>query len=786
MSSVPVPENESARLQLLYELDLLDTQADPLFDRITGLVKELLDADVAVISLIDKERQWFKAKVGFDVAETPREESFCTHVVASGDTMHIDNALEDVRFSSNPHVASEGGIRSYAGAPITLFDDHHLGTLCVISQHPNKFSNTQLRYLETLAHWLSETIADRYAIDNYQAEREVLAHGPVCAVVWRVEPHVHLSYVAENAARVLGYSSDYLLREDTHFESIVHPDERDELLQRMQNVLDGKQEVLEMDYRVIQPGQGDADAQWIQHYARADRDSAGNIVRVRGYLLNDSKGKRMEMALREANQNFELALAAGEFFTWSWDMLADELHVSHPWSLIAGYSADEEQQLNWREVIPAEDLSYVQQRMREHATGHTKRFDVRFRVKHKHGHYVWLHSVGRIIARDGMGQATKIAGVHHDISRQVADEKLLAQQTELLELVSHVQHSFMLSKSFTEVCDHALPKLMAMTASHVGFVGELPAQSQHRNLLRVHGIRLGTAQHESESVKRLGQQRLEVEAKGQLLQSVLTAGEPKFHHQRLKPEDLSLAPLTLPPLNNALIMPLYFRREVVGLMILANADGGFSQRYLGLLRPMLDTFGTLMHMRRMDEERQQAVETLRKLATTDELTGLANRRVFWEAAQQRFDEFMRYQVPMTIAIIDLDHFKQVNDTFGHGAGDDVLREFCRRTQAQLRDMDLFGRLGGEEFAILFAHTAVDDAIQALERVRKAIAAEPVSVEGEEIAVTISAGMAQLRQSDNKLDQWMARADEALYQAKEQGRNQCVAVSENESGYTKLN
>ncbi|MGQ4276704.1 sensor domain-containing diguanylate cyclase [Pseudidiomarina sp. E22-M8] len=777
MSSVPLPKNEQARLQLLHELELLDTEADPIFDRITLLVKDILGADAALITLVDDERQWFKAKVGFEEPETHRDDSFCTHVVAAGKTMVVDNALDDVRFSSNPYVLAEGGIRSYAGAPVTLFDEFHLGTLCVLSQSPNKFSSSQVRYLEVLADWLSETIADRYEIDNYHAEREVLAQGPVCAVVWRIEPNAHLSYVAENAERVLGYSNEYLLRDDVSYESIVHPDERDELLARMHGVLDGEEEFLEMDYRVVRKHNDQETLHWIHHYARADKDKAGNVLRVRGYLLDDSKGKQFELALREANQNFELALAAGEFFTWSWTIPNDRLAVSHPWSMMAGYSAEEEQQLDWQALVHPDDLITMGERLSDHARGKTDRFDIRFRIRHKEGHYLWLHSVGKIVSRDASGRPLCMTGLHHDISQQVANENFLEQQAEVLELVSHVQHEFLLAKDFSEVCDHALPKLMTMTASKVGFVGELPPGSRQRNLLLVHGLRVGSDQHESESLQQLVKQSLEVEVDGDVIRSVLLRGEPEFCHEPLSPLEMTLTPITLPELKNALIMPLYFKREVIGLMILANTEGHFGRKYLGLLRPMLDTLGTLIHMRRMDEERQEAVDELRKLASVDELTGITNRRVFWEAIEQRYDEFMRYDVVMTVAIIDLDDFKQVNDTYGHAAGDEVLREFCKRTQAELRDMDLFGRLGGEEFAILLPYTATDKAVLALERIRKAIADKPIAVDDEEITLTMSAGITEVRETDAKLDHWLARADEALYKAKDNGRNQCVTASE---------
>lgn len=772
MSQFPVPKNEKARVQLLHELELLDTGADPIFDRITLLVKELLHADAALITLIDDERQWFKAKVGFAESETPRKVSFCTLVVASGETMVVEDATEDPRFCDNPYATERDGVRAYAGAPITLYNEFHLGTLCVICNQPRTFSQAELRYLETFADWIAETIADRFEIDNYRAERDVLAQGPVCAVVWRIEPDVHLSYVADNSDSVIGYDRDYLLREDVNYESIVHPAERQELLERMQRLIDGVEDALEMDYRVVREEKGQHVIRWVHHFARADKDKDGNVLRVRGYLLDDSKGKRLELELREANQNFDIALSAGEYFTWSWELPEDKLRISHRWQVYLGY-ASEEEALDWRELVHPDDSLKLREAVQAHIRGHAERFEMRFRIRHHDGHYLWVHSIGKIVEYDDQQRALRMTGIHHDITEQVANEDYLQQQAAILELVSHVQNEFMLAKDFSDVCDYALPKLMEMTHTSVGFVGELPPSSRQRNLLLAHGLRLATKDKDSSPYGKLIRQGLEVEVDGDVVKNVLLRGEPEFCHQPISELELQFKPVTLPPLKNGLIMPLYFKREVVGLMILANSGNGFERRLLNLLRPMLDTLGTLMHMRRMDEERLAAVNELRHLATTDELTGVSNRRVFWEAIEHRYEEFMRYEVPMTVAIIDLDHFKKVNDTYGHAAGDEVLREFCRRCKEQLRDIDLLGRLGGEEFAILLPYTNEKDAVLAVERIREAIAATAFEHDGQTIVVTMSAGVTELRSTDNKLDEWMARADEALYLAKEKGRNQTV-------------
>src|SRR5690606_26540519 len=112
------------------------------------------------------------------------------------------------------------------------------------------------------------------------------------------------------------------------------------------------------------------------------------------------------------------------------------------------------------------------------------------------------------------------------------------------------------------------------------------------------------------------------------------------------------------------------------------------------------------------------------------------RRVFLETSEQRFQEYHRYGVAVSVAIIDLDHFKKVNDTYGHAAGDHVLKQFCRITEQQLREGDVLGRQGGEEFAILFLHADQQQAMQGAERVRAAIDSAEFEWQGKIIPVTV--------------------------------------------------
>lgn len=175
----------------------------------------------------------------------------------------------------------------------------------------------------------------------------------------------------------------------------------------------------------------------------------------------------------------------------------------------------------------------------------------------------------------------------------------------------------------------------------------------------------------------------------------------------------------------------------------------------------------LMHKERADEESS-------RLATTDSLTGVFNRRTFIELAEQELARCHRAGTPLTIMMLDLDHFKQVNDTCGHLVGDEVLVSFTRLIRDCIRRGDLVVRYGGEEFCVLLPSTTLAASTALAERIRTTCAAEPLTERA--FKVTVSIGLtARPSTGVTRLTDLLARADEALYRAKDSGRNQVVAL-----------
>jgi diguanylate cyclase (GGDEF)-like protein/PAS domain S-box-containing protein len=169
-------------------------------------------------------------------------------------------------------------------------------------------------------------------------------------------------------------------------------------------------------------------------------------------------------------------------------------------------------------------------------------------------------------------------------------------------------------------------------------------------------------------------------------------------------------------------------------------------------------------------ERKRLEAELQLQATLDELTGISNRRYFLKLATNEIKRALRLNHPLTIAILDIDHFKNINDSYGHASGDQALVAFSQICQEQLREIDLFARIGGDEFALLLPETNPTQSVMAVERVRIAIAAQVLTLAGEPVTITISAGIAGLEGQCETLDALMDRADQALYRAKGAGRN----------------
>lgn len=229
------------------------------------------------------------------------------------------------------------------------------------------------------------------------------------------------------------------------------------------------------------------------------------------------------------------------------------------------------------------------------------------------------------------------------------------------------------------------------------------------------------------------------------------------------------------PKNLLYSMLLVVSGMVVGVLIWgAEFNLGSSERVIMATLPILVYYPILMstllynYSRKLRHQKKQ----LRHLSTLDDLSGLFNRRYWSLAAETWFEQ----NQPGTVLMLDLDHFKAINDQLGHAAGDAVLQRTGKLLRDQMRSADIVGRLGGEEFAILLPNTTSPEAMHIAERLRSKLAEETAAL-CQPLRCTVSIGVAERQPTDTSVERWLARADRALYAAKDQGRNRVNPAKE---------
>jgi len=208
--------------------------------------------------------------------------------------------------------------------------------------------------------------------------------------------------------------------------------------------------------------------------------------------------------------------------------------------------------------------------------------------------------------------------------------------------------------------------------------------------------------------------------------------------------------------------PLVYGGEFLGV-IFVFSDNPFDTTDLKLLGLFASHAGAAVRNARLHSE-------LHELAIRDSLTGIFNRRHFFDLAEKAFKHARRYKRPLSALIFDLDHYKEVNDHFGHLIGDQVLHDMAQRCLAVLRQHDIFGRYGGEEFSVLLPETDLQGALALAERLREVTGNEPFETDNGEVRITISVGAARIKRTTTGLMQLLSEADKAQYRAKDKGRN----------------
>jgi diguanylate cyclase (GGDEF)-like protein/PAS domain S-box-containing protein len=226
------------------------------------------------------------------------------------------------------------------------------------------------------------------------------------------------------------------------------------------------------------------------------------------------------------------------------------------------------------------------------------------------------------------------------------------------------------------------------------------------------------------------------------------------------------------PVLRELLVPIFQKDQIVSILGVGNKPTDYDQNDAEFVEYIASLVWTIVSKKRADEKIQQLHEKLANLAMIDELTNLPNRRAFFLRGAEEISRSKRYKAPLSMIMLDIDRFKDINDSYGHTKGDDALQCMSKTLREQIREVDLPARLGGEEFGILLPNTKLDEALVIAERIRIAIEKIPSEKEGDEcIHMTASFGVASFTEGMKSLDELFSNADTAMYKAKNNGRNQ---------------
>lgn len=773
-------DKEVRRLRVLRALEILDATPDTELDRLTTIVADAMEVPICSVALMDSDRLWFKASRGLSVTHCARDASFCDHVIRAEAGMVCHDLREDDRFRAHPLVCAEtDALRFYAGVPVRL-DDTVLGTLCVLDfRARHDFDATKLAKLESYAEVVEHALTARQQRLTTQRERALFSAGPVAAMIWEVQAEgTSLAYISGNMGQLIGAERCARLEAGAHFEQLIWKPDIRTFRESLKAHAFGAQGRMETTFRL------DNGRTWLNQISCGDHDEHGQLLAIRTYLSDVSRQKMLEASIETTRERLYLAMESAQIGTWDVNLRTQERIVNARTATMLGYRPDEIDlsQQNWIDLIHPYDRNHVNRALEEHVLFCQNNpqqdavFSKQYRIRHKHGHHIWVQSHGKVVTTPDDSGPSRIVGTLIDIT-EAKKAELLRQRTQmLLDLLHTIQRDFLLDKSLTSACEALFQPLLRLTDSQFGFIGIVDHAEDGSLLLRVPSISNISWDEATERWYREQKSSADglVFSKldnlfGRTIthNEVICTNDPSSHHASRG------TPKGHPLLESFLGLPITFDDQVVGMIGLGNRDEGFDQALVSLLTPLVSTLGTLIHARTIEDQRAQAEAQLFRQATQDALTGLANRRRFFDIAEQAILQASRYGSDLSIAMLDLDHFKRVNDTHGHAAGDAVLRQVAQILTESLRTTDLGARMGGEEFAILMPSTAIQEALIPLERIRRGTEASEIDVDGKVIRATCSIGLSAWRPGLS-LDQVIAEADARLYQAKAEGRNRLCA------------
>jgi diguanylate cyclase (GGDEF)-like protein/PAS domain S-box-containing protein len=385
-------------------------------------------------------------------------------------------------------------------------------------------------------------------------------------------------------------------------------------------------------------------------------------------------------------------------------------------------------------------------------------------MKKHQGGLIWVSNSAAAIA-DEQGNVLYYEGTLKDVTQQVQATRSLHQMAARLGILREIDQAILGTSSAEEIAKAALRKIQQLIPCERGSVAVFELDGRQATVFATYGM-----------------------DKSPFGTGALILPESFGDIEKLRRGDTiylkDLSEVVNPPawvdslriqgIRSYLKVPLLSKGRLIGSLNLEALEPGvFTKEHIESAQDVAGSLAIAIWQAKLTEQ-------IHLLAITDELTGLYNRRQFFELGRREFDRARRYNRPLSAIMLDLDHFKQVNDTYGHAVGDQVLRVVAQRCKKEIRDIDVLGRYGGEEFAILLPETHLDFGQVVAERLRRQMANYPILTERYTLHATISLGVAQASITSTSIEALLEQADTAMYHAKQTGRDR-VALFQSQPG-----
>ena len=469
----------------------------------------------------------------------------------------------------------------------------------------------------------------------------------------------------------------------------------------------------------------------------------------------DTRGRiAQEEALRKSNERFDMAVRATNDVIWDWDLLTDEIWWNENFTKVFGYSRETVDRTvkSWYEGIHPDDQGRVIAGVHRLIGAGGESWSDEYRFRRHDGSFAHVLDRGQVI-RDDAGRAVRMIGAKADISSRKQAEERIHNQALRQRLIAEFGQQAFASSDVEDVLSRAVE--LVTVALKSDFCNVLELDESGKQLL----IKAASGWPNEIMMRRTVPIR-----PGGRLEFVLSRREPLIIEDLAKDERSADSSLVRVGARSGIQVPISGTAGTFGILSAhARAERHFGQDDANFLQSVANILAVAI-------ERRSAEERLERLAQFDSLTGLPNRHLFHDRLLKTVAHARRSGEPMAVLFIDLDHFKLVNDTQGHSAGDKLLKEAAARLSQCVRSGDTVGRFGGDEFGAIVSELGKPgDAGVVAQKVLDALA-QPFKLDAYDTYVSASIGITLFPADGDNPEALVMNADTAMYRAKEQGRN----------------